>query len=143
MIKRMTQTVILFALFSFVLFGCSNFENTEQNTNEITNIKLHGVTKIVFSDGRGKNQPFTLTDKQKIDEFMMMIDKIKIQKEIKHKDSAGWIHRADFYNENKKLMSITFTKPLKIDEKYYDIVKGQISTEAIDDYIKSGNPDWK
>ncbi|MDP4085478.1 MAG: hypothetical protein Q8934_12810 [Bacillota bacterium] len=144
MIKRMTLTIVIFALFNFVLFGCSDFENKEKNTNEITNIMLHDVTKIVFFDGRGGiNQPFTLTDKQKIDEFMKMIGNIKVQKEIKHEDAAGWIHIVDFYNKNKKLMSITFTNPLKIDGKYYDIVKGQINTETIDGFIKSVNPKWK
>jgi hypothetical protein len=144
MIKRISLTIMIIALFNAVLLGCSHLENKEKNTNEITNIKLHDVTKIVFLDGRGgRNKPFTLTDKQKVDEFMKMIGNIKIQKEVNHEDSVGWIHKADFYNENKKLMSITFTNPLKIDGKYYDIVKGQISTEAIDDFIKYANPEWK
>ncbi|NRD76636.1 hypothetical protein HPT25_03915 [Bacillus sp. BRMEA1] len=148
--NRLAIVLLITVIVSSVLLGCTESQSKEENINpivkinQIVNIENSEVTKIVFFDGRGgRNKPFALTDKQKIEGFMKMIDNYKIQKEIKHKDFTGWIHKANFYMGNKKLMGITFTKPLEIDGKYYDIIKGKLSTEEIDNFIKSANPDWK
>jgi hypothetical protein len=143
MTKRLTLTLLLTAMFSSLLFGCTGFENKETKISEVTNIKYSDISKIVFFDGRGKNNQFTLNDKNQTTDFIKMMDKYVIKKEKKHDDFKGWIHRADFYNGDKKLMSITFTDPLEIDGKYFDIVKGQLSTEKMDNFIQSANPDWK
>jgi hypothetical protein len=140
MTKKWTLLLIIIVIVSSLLLGCTKLINT----NPIESIKLSEVSKIVFGDGRGgRNKPFILTDRQKIDEFIKMIGNYKIQKEIKHEDATGWIHNAVFYKGNNKLMEITFTNPLNIDGKYYDIIKGELSTEEIDNFIKSANPDWK
>ncbi|WP_312474991.1 hypothetical protein [Neobacillus sp.] len=143
MTKRLTLTLILTVIFSSLLFGCTGFENKEKKISEVTNIQYSDITKIVFFDGRGKNNPFTLNDKNQTNDFIKMMDRYVIKKEKKHDDFKGWIHSADFYNGDKKLMSITFTDPLEIDGNYYDIVKGQLSTEKMDNFIQSANPDWK
>jgi hypothetical protein len=143
MITKLRLSLLIAAFSSFCLFGCIDIVNKEVTINEVTKMKDSDVTKIVFSDGRGKNKPFTLKDKMKINEFLKMIDGYVIKKESKHEEIKGWINAVDFYNGDKKLASITFSNPLKIDGVYYDIVKGQLSTEKIENFIKSINPDWK
>lgn len=101
------------------------------------------VTKIVFRDGRGMNQPFTLEDAGKIEEFLEKLDGYVVKKEKHHEKSVGWLHAADFYNGNKKLITITFTNPLTINGTYYENEKGQLQAEEIKQFIQSANPDWK
>jgi hypothetical protein len=141
--KRWALIFTTVVLFSFLLLGCSVSQNKEKYLDKVTTIKFSEVTKIVFSDGRGRNKPFTLDDKQKISEFIKLMDNYVIKKEKKHIDSVGWIHMADFYNGDTKLIRITFTNPLEINGKYYDIVKGGLSTAAIDTFIREVNPAGK
>jgi len=152
MIKKLALILIAISFFSSLLLGCTNSQYKGKNISEVTkeekisgvtNVKYSEITKIVFSDGRGgRNKPYTLNDNQKISEFMKLIDSYVIKKEKKHEASVGWIHSADFYNGDKKLMNIIFTEPIEIDSTYYDIVKGQLSSEKIDNFIKSANPSW-
>lgn len=139
--KGILLALITLVSICLIIFGCSNVQ--EKKISEITSVKTIDVTKIVFSDGRGRNKPFTLEDKQKINEFMGLLDGYIIKQEKNHQPSAGWIHMADFYNGNEKLMRITFTNPLQIDGVYYNIVKGQLSTETIDKFISLANSSWK
>ncbi|MEG0773864.1 hypothetical protein [Clostridium sp.] len=144
MLKKLSLTLISLVFLTSLLIGCTGSEYKEQKINEVAIIKYNEITKITFSDGRGGiNKPFTIDDKQKISEFLGLLDKYVIKKEKKHEDFVGWIHMANFYNGEKKLMRITFTNPLQIDETYYDIVKGELSTKDIDNFIKSVNPTWK
>ena len=46
---------------------------------------------------------------------MGLLDDYVIKQEKNHQPSTGWIHMADFYNGNQKLMRITLTNPLEID----------------------------
>jgi len=144
MLKKLSLTLIVLVFFTSLIVGYTSSEYKEQKISEVRNVKYDEITKIVFSDGRGGiNKPFTIEDKHKISEFVGLLDKYVLKKEKKHEDFCGWIHMADFYNGEKKLMRITFTKPLQIDETYYDIVKGELSTKDIDNFIKSVNPTWK
>jgi hypothetical protein len=118
MITKLRLSLLIAAFSSLCLFGCIDIVNKEVTINEVTKMKDSDVTKIVFSDGRGKNKPFTLKDKMKINEFLKMIDRDVIKKESKHEDIKGWINAVDFYNGDKKLASITFSNPLKIDGVY-------------------------
>jgi hypothetical protein len=143
MIKKLGLLLMVISFLGLLLTGCTYSQYKEKKITEITNVKYNEITKIVFSDGRGgRNKPYTLEDNQKISEFMKLIDNYVIKKEKKHEDFTGWIHRADFYNGDKELMSITFTEPIEIDGKYYDIVKGQLSPEKIDNFIKTAYPSW-
>jgi hypothetical protein len=142
MIYKLALIIILFTFFCSLILGYSNSQNKPKQISEVTDIKNNEVTKIVFSDGRGKNKPFTLEDKQKINEFIKLLDSYLLKKEKEHKESKGLIHMADFYNGDKKLIRITFTNPLEIDGTYYDILKGQLSTEKLDQFIKSSDPAW-
>jgi hypothetical protein len=143
MTTKLRLSLLIAAFFSLFLFGCNAIANKEVTINDVTKIKDSDVTKIVFSDGRGKNKPYTLKEKMKINEFLKIIDGYVIKKESKHEDIKGWINAVDFYNGDKKLASITFSNPLKIDGVNYDIVDGQLSTEKIENFIKSINPEWK
>lgn len=143
MLKRLWQIIIILVFFASILVGCVGSQYRKQKISQITNVKHDQITKIVFSDGRGGiNKPFTLEDKKKISEFMELLDKYVVKKQIYHVPSTGWIHMADFYNGDKKLMRITFTDPLQIDEVYYNIVKGKLDTKDIDNFIKSADPSW-
>ncbi|MDP4147516.1 MAG: hypothetical protein Q8936_24115 [Bacillota bacterium] len=143
MLKRAALIFITIAFFSSLLMGCGDLQSKPQKINEVAKIKYSEVTKIVFSDGRGKNKPFTLEDKKKIKEFIKLMASYVLKKDKEHVDSVGWVHRADLYNGDKNIISITFTKPLEIDGEYYDIVKGQLRNENIDNFIRSANPAWK
>jgi hypothetical protein len=139
--KVFLLTMVMLLSICLILLGCGAVQ--EKRISETTGVKAINVTKIVFPDGRGRNKPLTLEDKQKINEFMGLLDGYVIKQEENHQRSTGWIHMADFYNGNQKLMRITFTNPLEIDGVYYNIVKGQLSTETIDKFISSVNSSWK
>jgi hypothetical protein len=74
---------------------------------------------------------------------MELLDKYAIKKEKNHEPASGWIHMADFYNGDKRLMRVIFTNPLQIDEAYYNIEKGELDTKDINNFIKTVNPNWK
>lgn len=141
MVKRLGHILIPIACLSLLLWYMG-FPEKEKKISEVTNMQNREVTKIVISDGRGRNQPFTLNDQQMINDFMNLLDGYIIKKEKKHESSTGWIHKAVFYNGNQKLFSIVFTNPLEIDGKYYDVIKGDLEAEKIDSFIKSINPEW-
>jgi hypothetical protein len=68
MIKRLVLILITIAFFSTLLLGCTASQYKEKHISDVTNGKYSEITKIV-SDGRGgKNKPFTLVDKQKIND---------------------------------------------------------------------------
>jgi hypothetical protein len=142
MIKKIALSLIAIAIFCLLFLEYTNPEYKEKNINEIINFKSSEITKIVFSDGRGFNKPCTIEDKQKINEFMSLIDSYVIKKERIHQHSVGWIHMADFYIADKKLTSIIFTNPLNIDGLYYKITEGTLTHEIIDKFINSVNPAW-
>jgi hypothetical protein len=73
---------------------------------------------------------------------MKYIDGYVIKKEKNHETAAGWIHHAQFFIKQEKVMDITFTDPLEINETYYNIIDGSLSPEDIDKFIKSINPSW-
>lgn len=128
------------------MFFCSGcVSNSSKSISEITDLKSSGITKIVFYDGRGGlNKPLTITSKKKIDEFLGYLDKTFVEKENKHKLSTGWIHHAEFYNNDRKMLEITFGNTMIINRtEYYSVIKNNLSTEKIDEYLKSINSDWK
>lgn len=141
MLKKLVLILIPIACLGLLLWFTGAPER-ETKISEVTSVQSQEVTRIVFSDGRGRNKPFTLNDQRKINDFMNMLDGYVIKKEKRHEDFTGWIHGADFYKDDKKLFSIVFTNPLEIDGKYYDIIKGDMEPEKIDNFIKSTSPDW-
>jgi len=142
--KKILGITFIAIVFIFLTLGIySNYQDKGQKINEVTNVSYSKITKIVFSDGRGRlNKPFILDNRQKINQFMGLIDSYVVKKEKEHKDFTGWTHTADFYDGDKKLMRITFTNPLEINGAYYDIVKGELSSEKIDNFIKSADSAW-
>ena len=124
-------------VFSFLLIYFKG-----QKINEITKINYDNLTKIVFYDGRGKNKPLTIEDKGKIKEFMAYIDGYTVRK-VLNPNSTGWMYSADFYENDKDAMSITFLNPIIINKDYYNIIKGDITNDTLNKFLKSINPDWK
>lgn len=139
--SRTLLALVTLVSMCLILFGCTNVQG--KKISDIADFEATDVTKIVFTDGRGRNKTFAIEDKQKINEFMALIDGYIIKQEKNHQPSVGWIHMADFYSGNEKLMRITFTNPLEIDGVYYNIVKGQLSIETLDKFINSANSSWK
>ncbi|WP_059170389.1 hypothetical protein [Bacillus sp. FJAT-27445] len=133
---------ILIALLLFIIIS-GIADNKEMTISEVAGEDFEKITKIVFRDGRGKNQPFSLEDAGKIDEFLGQINGYVVKKEKNHEKTVGWNHGADFYIGNKKVMSIIFKNPLIIDGKYYETIKGQMKPADIDHFIQSVNPEWK
>jgi len=125
------------------LLSCSYHSGKEQKINKVTNVKFNEITKIVFYDGRGWNKPVTIDNSKQVKDFIQMVDHYIVKEEKNHEASVGWIHKANFYSGNKKIMGITFTNPLNIDGEYYEIVKGKLSTRDIDHFISSVDPNWK
>ncbi|MGV3466784.1 MAG: hypothetical protein ACO1OT_16030 [Heyndrickxia sp.] len=141
MFKKEIMFFIIIFLLSSLLMGCAK---PEARITDVTNIKWDAVTKIVFIDGTGgRNKPFTLTNKEKISEFTNLLDHYIIHKEKRHEPATGWIRKFIIYQDKKKLMSITFTNPLMINDNYYEIVKGELNTKEIDMFIRTVNPSWK
>ncbi|WP_316568765.1 hypothetical protein [Neobacillus sp. YIM B06451] len=137
--------VLVAILLALLLFHIASGKekNKEITVSEAVDVDLGNTTKIVFRDGRGMNQPFSLEDAGKIDEFLEKLDGYVVKKEKNHEKSVGWLHLADFYNGNKKLVTITFTNPLKLNGAYYEILEGQLQPGEIEQFIQSANPDWK
>lgn len=137
--KRLGIKLIMFTIFSCLLLVFNNSLSGEKKIYEVVEADYNKTTKIVFYDGRGINKPFTVEDRQKINEFIGLINSCIIKKEKKQEIIVGWIHAADFYSGEKKLMKITFTNPLQINGDYYNIVKGELNSKVIDDFIDSIN----
>lgn len=142
-VKRILILPFIIVILGSLLLGCSDHPSKEQKINKVTNVKLNEITKIVFYDGRGWNKPVTIDNSKQVKDFIQMVDHYIVKEEKDHEASVGWIHKANFYSGNKKIMGITFTNPLEIDRKYYEIVKGKLSTGEIDHFISSSNPNWK
>ncbi|MCO1601594.1 cell wall-binding repeat-containing protein [Desulfosporosinus nitroreducens] len=137
--------VVLGGVTEMAIIGSTNVDYEEKKISDVINIKSDdNITKIVFYDGRGgRNEPLTIEDKQKIKEFMGYLDGYVIKKEKNPVPSAGWIHKAVFYINDKEAMSITFVDPMIIDGKYYyNIIKGNLDTDKIDKFLKSIDPEY-
>ncbi|WP_053366444.1 hypothetical protein [Bacillus sp. FJAT-27245] len=137
--------VLLAILLALLLFfiASGNAANKEKTLSDAAGAKLDSTTKIVFRDGRGMNQPFSLEDAGKISEFIGKLDGYVVKKEVNPEARVGWIHAADFYEGKKKFLSITFIDPLIINGTYYEIIKGKLQRDEIEQFIQSANPDWK
>ncbi|WP_142752176.1 hypothetical protein [Neobacillus piezotolerans] len=133
---------ILIALLLFFI-ATGKAENKQMSIEEATGEDIGTITKIIFRDGRGMNQPFTLEEAGKIDVFVKKLSSYVVKKEQEHEPSVGWLQAADFYEGKKKLMTITFTDPLTINESYYEIIKGQLQPDEIEQFIQAANPNWK
>jgi hypothetical protein len=73
---------------------------------------------------------------------MAYIDGYTVRK-VLNPNSTGWMYSADFYENDKDVMSITFLNPIIINNDYYNIIKGDITTDTFNKFQKSINPDWK
>lgn len=137
----MLLIVITITFYGTFLYGYMVLQYKEKKISEAANLNYSEVTKIVFYDGRGNNQPYTLEDIQKINEFNKLLDRYIIKKEKLHEDAKGWIHEVDLYKGGKQLTSITFNNPMEINGTYYDIIAGPSLPESIDDFLESARQD--
>lgn len=139
-----TLCAVAIILVAFLIFHLSTTFSKSKSVSEAANLKTSSITKIVFYDGRGGlNKPFTLENKQKINEFINYLNKCTVKKST-NPISTGWIHSAVFFNNDKELAKITFGDPIIINEnEYYKIITNGLSTSKIDNFLKSVNPSWK
>ncbi|MFW2490478.1 cell wall-binding protein [Clostridium chromiireducens] len=114
----------------------SNANLSHTTISGVTGVKFDDITKIVFSDGRGRNKPVTVEDKQKIREFMEYLNGYGVKKTV-NPESIGWIYRGIFYINEKEVMDITFVNPIIINGDYFNITKGELDTVTIGKFIKS------
>jgi|GEM_PF-2160097 len=121
-----------------------NLSNSNLNSTTIsgiTGVKFDEITKIVFSDGRGRNKPVTVEDKEKIKEFMEYLNGYGVKK-TENPESIGWIYMGEFYINNKEVMDITFVNPIVINGDYFNITKGELDTVTIGKFLKSIDPSY-
>lgn len=139
--SKLLFMLILVMSIGFMLTSCEKKFFKKQSMSSI--IRQNNITKIEFVDGRGGiNKPFILEDKDKIKTFLSCLDNYIIEEEKNHPASAGWSHAVNFYNNDKKLLSITFGDTIEINEVYYKVLKGGLNTKELDELIKSINPSW-
>lgn len=116
----------------------SNVNPNATTISGVTGIKFDDITKIIFYDGRGNlNKPVTVEDKQKVNEFMGNLDGYIINNKEDPDPETGWAHTAAFYINDKKVMFITFGRPIIINEDMYTIVKSTLDAGKIDKFLKS------
>ncbi|WP_298846631.1 hypothetical protein [Clostridium sp.] len=133
---------VLIILIGIVILSFLFVRFTGKKINDVTNINIDNITKIIFYDGRGgRNKPLMLEDKQKIKEFMGYLNGYVIKK-VGNSKSTGWIHSAVFYDNDKKVMEITFVSPVIINGEYYRVIRGGLNTNKIDTFLKSISPNW-
>jgi hypothetical protein len=136
---------LLILLLILVLTSCSETNTCSNATSLMEAAKLANVTKIVFYDGRGGlNQPLTVENKDKINEFLGYLKDCIVQKQNSSDPKTGWNHEAVFYKGSKQTADITFTNPVIINKKdYYNVVKNAINKEKIDTFLQSVDTSWK
>lgn len=106
------------------------------NLSNISGIDFNNINKIIFYDGRGFNKPLTLTDKEKINKFISILNNIEVEGTIIER-STGWTYKASLYTNNNERLEITFNNPLIINGKDYKITKGNLRFEQVGDFLKS------
>lgn len=104
--------------------------------SNISNIDFNNIEKVIFYDGRAFNQPLTLNNKENIDKFISMLNNIEVEN-VTNEPSTGWTYKASLYTNNNQRLDITFNDPLIINDKYYKLTKGNITSEEIGDFLKS------
>lgn len=141
--KTYAKWSIAFLALTLVV-GCSalinsGYQYSEKSISEVAELKNSDITKIVLIDGHDLSKSTTIEDKQKIKQFMKLVDNEIIREEKNHQNSNGWSDYIDFYSNDKKIKTITFTNDLEIDGKYYEIIKGDLTQKKIIDLIFTTN----
>jgi hypothetical protein len=133
--------IVLIVLFTgtYTFMINSGYQYKEKSITEAAELKNYDITKIVLTGGRNISKSITIADKQKVNEFMKLVDNDIIKEERNHQYSNGWSDYIDFYSNDKKLKAITFTTDLEIDAKYYEIIKGDLNQNKIIDLIYATN----
>jgi hypothetical protein len=123
--------------------GCYGTKNPNVKLSDVLHYSNSNITKIIFKDGTGKNRPFTLANRQDIDNFLNnYINGIVVQKKSTQTQSSGYIRSIVLYENDKVSFVITLANGITIENVYYDVIKGEISTSQLDKFIQSVNPGW-
>ncbi|MGG7203213.1 cell wall-binding protein [Clostridium butyricum] len=109
--------------------------------SDISNIDFKNINKIIFFDGTTFNQPLTITDNQKINKFISILNNVEV-KNTENDSSTGWMYKACLYTTNNERLEITFNNPLIINGKYYKTTKGNLSSKEIIKFLKSVDPSY-
>ena len=133
---------IILVAYIVIHFGMPSMQ--QKSVAEAANLKSPNITKIIFYDGRGGlNQPLSVDNRQKIDEFMGYLSKCMIKKSAHNSLSSGWIHSAVFLSNGKQLAKITFGNQMIVNDEYYDVLTNEPSPSKIDSFLKTVYPSWK
>lgn len=135
--KRLIYTTVFLILIYSTFLIYNRYQYKEKSITEVANFKKNNITKIVIIDERNLNRSVTIEDKQKITEFMKLVDSDVIKKEKKHRYSNGWQNIVDFYSNGKNLKTITFTNNLEIDGEKFEIIKGDLTQNKIIELMNS------
>lgn len=134
--KRLAFIIVLVVLFTATFIIYNGYQYKEKSIADVAKLKNKDITKIVLTDGRDISKT-TIEGKQKINEFMKLIDSDIIRKEKTLQDSNGWSDYIDFYSDDRKLMTIGFTIDLEIEGEHYEIIKGDLTQKKIIELINS------
>jgi len=110
--------------------------------NTVIPINESTITKILFVDGTGRNKPLTVTNPQKIAEFMGHINKYIISNYKSPSPAVGWIYTATLYSNEQEIAEITFGNPITVNNKKYLVIMNNLSIKKISDYLKIIEPSW-
>ena len=107
-----------------------------KSIEEVSKVNLEDISRIVIYDGRGgRFAPLTIDDELNIKEFINLIDRYRVKKIEVVNPSIGWSHAAVFYIDDKRVLDVTFVNPIIINREYYKVIRGDLSTNTIDDFL--------
>ncbi|MDV3428453.1 MAG: hypothetical protein LIR50_15775 [Bacillota bacterium] len=112
---------------------------SHKRISEIGKFQIKDITKISFQyNNPAADRGGTVEDKEKIKEFMEYINNCVVAKKKIQTPMTGYNQMAGLYIGNKEAMSILFYNNfIEINGIQYNMVKNKLSSEKIDDFIKS------
>jgi len=131
--KKIVLFIAFIILLTIIYLLYSNYDKT--NILKVSHIESKDITEIQFFYQPNHNL-IKVDDKEKIKVFLNYLELCAVKKEKKHLNSDGYIYTAQIFSSDKLVANITFTNPIKINDDYYNIVKGEITKEMIDNYLK-------
>lgn len=112
---------------------------SHKRISEIGEFQIKDITKISFQyNNPAADRGGTVEDKEKIKDFLEYIDNCVVAKKRVQTPMTGYNQMAGLYIGNKKAVSISFYDNfIEINGIQYNMLKNKLSSEKIDDFIKS------
>lgn len=134
--KRLFLSAMLFLVLIVIItvYICTSFKRI----TEIGSFQDTDITKIIFQYDNPAIKGRTVENKEKIKEFMKYINSCVVSKKWDQTPMTGYDQMAVLSIGDKEVMNILFYKNfIEINGIQYNMVKDKLSTEKIDDFIKS------